>query len=88
MIESIAALRVSGVLYPIPRPVTVIRERESWIVDDAPALAYGVGDTYQEALEDYLTSLVWLRDELRDCGHPSNQAQRAAVLEILQAVGR
>lgn len=87
-IESITALKVDGVRRPIPRPISVIRDHDSWILDDPQALAYGAADTYPDALEEYLLALVWLRDELADSDHPANRAQRLAALEILEAVGR
>ena len=42
----------------MPRTLALICEHGAWLIDDVDANAFGVGDTFAEALEDYKDSLV------------------------------
>ena len=87
-LEVITVLTVDGAARPLPRPITLIQDNGTWILDDPMALTYAAEATYDETLADYIESLIWLRDELVDATHPANRRQHAAVIEMLTALGR
>ena len=70
----------------LPRTLALICEDGAWLIDDDDANAFGVGDTFAEALEEYKDSLAWLTRSIGEDSHEINLRQAAHARSMLDAL--